>query len=129
MRALMGAVAVLVLAGLTGSAGAQDKKDKQDKFELKKLIGKWEPSDAIKGASVILEFSEKGKMAISIDLGGKAEKIEGTYKLEGDKLDMMIAIGGKEQKETVTISKLTDEEMIGKDSKGKEEKFKRVKAK
>ncbi len=122
MRALIGAIVVL---GFAGFAAAQDKKD--ETIDAKKLIGKWAPVDD--KAPVTIEFTDKGKLTLSIDLGGKAEKIEGTYKLEGDKLQMVMTFGGKEMTETVTISKLTDEEMVGKDSKGKEEKFKRIKAK
>jgi uncharacterized protein (TIGR03066 family) len=57
----------------------------------------------------------------------KSKKVEGTYKLESDKLEMALTMDGKETKETITITKLTDDEFVGKDSKGKEEKLKRVK--
>ncbi|WP_439630442.1 TIGR03066 family protein [Gemmata sp.] len=120
MRALVAAVVVLSFAGFTT---ADDKKD--GKIDAKKLIGKWSPTD--EKAPVVVEFTDKGKMSLTIEVGGKSEKIEGTYKLDGDKLEMVMAFGGKEMKETVTISKLTDEEMVGKDSKGKEEKFKKLK--
>jgi uncharacterized protein (TIGR03066 family) len=129
MRALIGAVAVLGLAGLAGPAAGQEKID------AKKLIGKWQPAEAAKGADVTVEFAEKGKLIFTIDVGGKTEKIEGTYKLDGDKLEMVMVVGkdkdgkDKEQRETVTLTKLTDEELVGKDSKGKEEKLKRVKGK
>jgi uncharacterized protein (TIGR03066 family) len=129
MRALIGAVAVLGLAGWADDAAAQEKID------AKKLIGKWQPAEPAKGADVTIEFAEKGKMTFVIDIGGKTEKIEGSYKLDGDKLEMVLVVGkdkdgkDKEQKETVTLTKLTDDELVGKDSKGKEEKLKRVKAK
>jgi len=122
MRTVIGAIVVLSFAGFVT---AQEKKD--EKIDGKKLIGKWAPAD--EKAPVTIEFTDKGKMTLSIDIGGKSEKIEGTYKLDGDKLEMVMSFGGKEMKETVVISKLTDDEMVGKDSKGKEEKFKRVKAK
>jgi uncharacterized protein (TIGR03066 family) len=123
MRVLVGFVAVLLLAAYTGHVAAQEKID------AKKLIGKWQPADSAKGVDVTLEFTDKGKMIIAIALGDKSEKIEGTYKLTGDQLEMVMSFGGKEQKETVTLTKLTDEEMAGKSKDGKEEKFKRVKAK
>ncbi len=40
-----------------------------------------------------------------------------------------MSLDGKEKKETHTVSKLTDDEMVSKDEKGKEEVMKRVKAK
>ena len=132
MRALIGAVAVLILTGFTA---AQDKKDdkkdkKDDKVDVKKLVGKWEPTDAPKGGpTVVVEFTDKGKLVLSADFMGKTEKLEGTYKVEGDKLEMVLTLSDKEQKETVTVTKLTDEEFTGKDAKGKEEKFKKLKGK
>lgn len=123
MRAIIGAVAILAIVGLASDAAAQEKID------AKKLVGKWQPADAKGGVDVTIEFTDKGKVILALDIGGKTDKIEGTYKVDGDKLEMVISLNGKEQKETVTLTKLTDEEMIGKDSKGKEEKFKRVKVK
>lgn len=123
MRALIGAVAVLAFAGF---AAAQ----KDEKIDGKKLVGKWEQASAPKGApKMTVEFTDKGKMTLSIDAGGKAITIEGTYKVDGNKLEMVLKADGKEEKETVTITKLTDTELAGKDSKGMEEKFVRVKAK
>ena len=121
MRTLMGAVVILAFAGFAGAA--RQDKDK-DKVDLKKLMGKWEPKDQ----GVIIEFADKGKLIISIDGGGKSEKIEGTYKaIEGNKLEVVIAFGGKEQKETLTVKKLTDDELITADGKGKEETLKKKK--
>lgn len=120
MRKLIGAAVVLAFAGLAGTAAGQDK----DKVDFKKLIGKWEPKDA----GITIEFMEKGKLALSIDLAGKIEKIEGSYKsIEPNKLEVVIAFGGKEQKETLTVKKLTDDELITTDSKGKDESLKKKK--
>jgi uncharacterized protein (TIGR03066 family) len=119
----MGALLVLGCAGFA-TAGAQKEKDK---FDVKKLLGKWEPADGKE--SITIEFAEKGKLTLTGESGGKTEKIEGTYKLEGDKLEIVISFGGKENKETVTLTKLTDDEWSGKDSKGKEETFRRPKKK
>lgn len=124
MRALIGAVMVL---GFVGFADAAQKEKDKEKFDAKKLLGKWEPADG--KSPVVIEFAEKGKLTLSIDIGGKSEKVEGTYKLDGDKLELAMSFAGKEQKETVTVTKLTDEEMVGKDSKGKEEAFKKIKPK
>ena len=118
MRLIIGAILVLTLAGASATAVAGD-----DKVDGKKLIGKWEPKDA----KIVIEFTDKGKLTMSIDEGGKTEKIEGTYKLDGNKLDVVISFGGKEQKETLTIKKLTDDELVTTDSKGKEETLKKKK--
>ena len=42
---------------------------------------------------------------------------------------MALKMDGKEQRETITISALTDEEFVGKDEKGKEERLRKVKTK
>ena len=120
MRALIGAVAVLVLAGASAAA--------DEKVDAKKLIGKWEPVEK-KDAGLVVEFADKGKLTVSFDLMGKTEKIEGTYKLDKDKLEIAMTFMGEEKKETLTVTKLTDDELVTKDSKGKEEKLKRMKAK
>jgi uncharacterized protein (TIGR03066 family) len=122
MRTLIGAVVVLAFAGLTT---AQDKKD--EKIDAKKLVGKWEPAGGKE--PVVVEFTDKGKLILSVEVGGKTEKVEGTYKLDGNKLKMVLSFGGKDQEETITVSKLTDDELVGKDSKGKEETLKKVKPK
>ncbi len=129
MRGLVGAVVVLAFAGFaTDVAGAQKEKDKEkDKFDAKKLVGKWEPADA--KIPITIEFTDKGKMILAVEFNGKSEKVEGTYKLASDKLEMVLTADGKEQKETLTLSKLTDDELVGKDSKGKAETLKRIKPK
>jgi uncharacterized protein (TIGR03066 family) len=119
MRALIGAVVVLAFAGF--AAAGQDKD--KDKIDAKKLIGKWEPKEG----GISIEFADKGKLILSVDLGGKTEKVEGSYKLDGAKLEVVISFGGKEMKETLTIKKLTDDELITTDSKGKDETLKKAK--
>jgi uncharacterized protein (TIGR03066 family) len=118
MRTFIGAVVIVAFAGLA-VAVAQDK----DKIDPKKLLGKWEPKDS----KVVIEFAEKGKLTLSQDGDGKSQKFDGTYKLDGNRLEIAIVILEKEQKETLTVKKLTDEELVTTDSKGKEETLKRKK--
>ena len=125
MRVLLG-LAMFAVMGLVTGATADDKKDV--KIDGKKLIGKWEPTDK-KGGPGVIEFTKDGKLIVSGDLGGKELKIEGTYKLDGNKLTLAMKFMDNDIKETVTLTKLTDEEMEGEDSKGKKETFKRIKAK
>jgi uncharacterized protein (TIGR03066 family) len=117
MRALVGCALGVLMVVSVGVA--------QEKVDGKKLIGKWQPAD--KKDNVTIEFSDKGKLVITVDVGGKAEKIEGTYKLDGNKLSVVVPFGGKEEKEEITVNKLTDEEMETTDSKGKKETLKKVK--
>lgn len=124
MRALM---ACGVAALLFGTAGFAD--DKKDEVDLKKLIGKWQPTEKKKDADLTLEFKKDGKLAITAAANGKDFTIDGTYKVTGNKIEVAINFGGQEQKETLTVIKLTDDELTTKDSKGKEETVKKYKEK
>ena len=125
MRAILGCTLAALLIG-TATMSADDK---DVKIDVKKLLGKWEPAEAKKDAKIIIEFAKDGKLVISADGGGKDIKIDGTYKINGNKIDLALTFGGQEQKETLTVTKLTDDEMSTEDSKGKKESLKRVKDK
>src|SRR5207247_1035806 len=103
MRAILGCTMTALLMFSAGLA-ADDKKE--EKIDAKKLIGKWEPGEAKKDVDMVIEFAEKGKLTLAVKLGDKTEKIEGTYKLEGNKLSLALSFGGQEQKETLTVHKL-----------------------
>jgi uncharacterized protein (TIGR03066 family) len=118
MRTLIGAAMILAFAGLNSAVG-QDKE--KDKIDLKKLMGKWEPKEGM----VVIEFADKGKFTLA--LSSDSKKFDGTYKLDGNRLEIAITIADKEQKETLTIKKLTDDELVTTDSKGKDETLKRKK--
>jgi len=98
----------------------------QEKLDPKKLLGKWEPVDS-KLTNLTLEFLDKGRWTLTVDIMGKTEKAEGTYKLDGNKLEVTISFAGQEQKELLTVKKLTDTEFVTTDSKGKDEAFRRKK--
>jgi|GEM_PF-763257 len=124
MRILLGVGMVLALCI---TSAADEKKD--EKIDGAKLIGKWEPVMPKKGELVSLEFTKDGKMIATADINGKSAKAEGTYKLTGDKLMFEVTYMGETAKETVTITKLTDDELVGKNQEGKVESFKRAKPK
>ncbi|MCE9563267.1 MAG: TIGR03066 family protein [Planctomycetes bacterium] len=126
MRAFVAAIVVLAFAGF---ATTEDKKD--EKIDVKKLIGKWErvepPAD--KAFKIVLEFADKGKVTMTMTIDKDSEKSDGTYKLDGNKLELMSTDVGKEKKETLTIVKFTDDVLVTKDSRGKEDTFNRIKPK
>src|SRR5262245_3327925 len=110
MRRVLAAVvcAIVFVAG----ASADDKK-----IDPAKLLGKWEltkseSGNAPKGA--IIEFMKDNKMSINVDFNGKSLKLEGTYKVDGDKLTVTIKPpdGGKEDSDTDTIKSLTDDKIV-----------------
>jgi len=111
--AAFGIVAALVVGG---SARAADDDN------AKKIVGKWEltksedPGAPI-GAAV--EFTKDGKVTIVAKADGKELKLDGTYKIEKDKLITKISFGGKTDEDTDEIVKLTDDtlELRDKDKK------------
>jgi uncharacterized protein (TIGR03066 family) len=122
MRAVLGCAAVFGLAaGLAGGAPAQDKKD-GGKIDPKKLVGKWEPADK-KAPPMVVEFTADGKVSLAV---GEA-KAAGTYKLDGDKLEVSIKHGAEELKQTLVVRKLTDDELTTEDEKQKVETLRRWK--
>ncbi len=124
MRTLIGMGAALALAC---GAAADDKKG--EKFDAAKLIGKWEPKDPKKGEEFVLDFARDGKLTVTGTLDGKVQTLSGTYKLDGDKLSFEVKFGAETIKEAITLSKLTDDEIEGKDKEGKVEALRRVKPK
>src|SRR5438067_1577771 len=123
MRIILG-LALVAAMGLVVTAGAGDD-DKDAKIDGKELIGTWTPKDEEKDKFVV-EFTKDGKLTFT---GEKEGKIEGTYKLDGNKLVITAKVGDKEQKMTRVITKLTDTELVSRrdDEGAKEETLMRVK--
>ena len=128
MRTVLG----LALAGLLVGAAGSPAQEKGEKIDAKKLIGKWEPTgdDLPKGAKVVIEFTDKGKVTVEFEFGGKKDKIDGTYKIDGNKLTMTRKLDGKDDTDTGTILKLTDDELeMQEEGKKKTDKLVRIKEK
>ncbi len=123
---------ICFVVGLAAYAAAAKEPSNKEK-----IIGNWEIE---KGETVppgtIFEFTKGGKMKMRFEVNGKKQELEADYTVEGDKLTITLldANGkprkgrdGKEAKETVTITKLTDTEFTAKDQKGKIDTFKKKK--
>lgn len=128
MKRLFAVALGAAVFGLAGFAGAQDKKD-DGKDYAKLIVGKWEVdksgSDLPKGST--LEFTKDGKMTAVVKADGQELKIEGTYKVEKDKLTVKLKLGDQEIDETATIKKLTDDALHLEDKDKKVDEFKKVK--
>jgi len=125
MRAILGCGLAVVLV-LAATAGAEDKKG--EKIDGKKLVGKWAPKGLPEGVKVLVEFTADGKASMSSEFGDKKDKTEGTYKLDGNKLTLTKKVGDKDEAKMMTVTKLTDEEMVMKnDKEAKETTLVRVK--
>ena len=112
-------VAVLAVVGLVGAGLSAD--DKKPDY-AKQIVGKWEVTKADEGTlptGSIVEFTKDGKFKAVEKDGDKEVVFEGTYKVTGDKFDITIKVGEESHSNTITITKLTDDELHTKDKDGK----------
>jgi uncharacterized protein (TIGR03066 family) len=122
--------ALMSLLVFAGGLPAEYKKG-DEKIDAKKLVGRWENVEFKEvGVSKTAEFAKDGKAVFTdTDAKGNETKVEGTYRIDGNKLVVTVTLKGKERQVTTTISKLTDAEMVGTDEKGFEGTWVRVKDK
>ncbi|MBX9579931.1 MAG: TIGR03066 family protein [Gemmataceae bacterium] len=122
----MRALSTFALAGVMAAGVSAD--DPAGKIDGKKLVGKWEPVDQPKGTKAVVEFAKDGKLLVRSEYGGQPYKLEGKYKLDGNKLAVVLDRNGKDQPATMTVSKLTDDELVWLEAgKKKADTLKRVK--
>jgi uncharacterized protein (TIGR03066 family) len=102
-----------------------------EKIDPAKLVGKWEDKNAGNGDTSSMEFTKDGSVKV-INKGAKGKDIllEGTYKVDGDKLTMKVHPGNKKKStdRVVTIEKLSDQEFVQTDDSKATKSFARVKA-
>jgi uncharacterized protein (TIGR03066 family) len=103
----------------------------QDKIDASKIVGKWEPDakDAPPGAKIVMEMTKDNKLTVNAEFNGQKINMAGTYKVEGDKLIVKMKPPGSEEEKTstMTIVKLTDDELVTKEGEKKAETLKRIK--
>src|SRR5262249_21219182 len=94
------------------------------------IVGVWELTKAGEGGPPVgttMEFTKDGKVKMSGKADGKEFALDGTYVVEGQKLTATIKSADRTEKGTVTIKKLTDEELVTQDENGRVLEFKRKK--
>lgn len=113
MKALSAFGLAVLLSVACGARAADDDN-------AKKIIGVWvvEKAEEIPAGATV-EFTKDGKLLLVAKINDKELKLEGTYKVEKDKLMTKMKIGDKVTEDTDTITKLTDEalELTDKDKK------------
>ena len=95
-----------------------------EKIDAKLLIGKWEPTgDKLPpGIKAVIEFQKDDKVVVDVEFQGKSQKIEGKYKVDGNKMEMtMKGPDGQERTQKMTIVKLSEKEATLKDEEKNEE--------
>lgn len=146
MRVVLGCAAVLALACGVALGG-------QAKVDAKLLAGRWEPvpegepkpdpkdkkdkkepkDKPPPGPAMVVEFAPEkdkpaeGRVTMTVTDAGKDHRAEGTFSLEGDKLSLRLKLGDREVKETLTVNKLTADELVTVDSKNNKETLRRKK--
>ena len=122
-------LAALVLA--TGSAAPVAPVPK-DLPAPPKLIGTWKLVKSTNGSEQLtkleVDFLPDGKMVIrQWNEGFPVNVYEGTYKFENGRVPYVMKIGDAEKKETLTVKKLTADELSLVDPDDIQEDFQRVK--
>lgn len=137
MRAILGGVLVLALAGQVALLAGQAKPDPA------KLIGRWEPvtekAEKKKDKKdepaatptgpppppTTIEFTKDGKVHLIVGEPGRDYRLSGTYRLTDSKLAVSFKMADREIAETLTVKKLTDAELVTEDSKNRVETLRR----
>lgn len=123
LRAIAPIAAVVALIASTQSVHAADAAKIEGTWKLTKSETPLPP-----GATALLIFGKDGKLTMKIEAGGQKLELQGTWKLDGEKLiTMQKTPDGKEVKESHTIKKLDDTDLITVDEKGKSDEFKKQK--
>ena len=116
---LLGCFAVVTMtAAAVADEKAVDKAKIVGTWEVTKSAGELPPEAAI-------QFTKDGKLKITAKVKDKTLTLAGTYKVEGNKLTIIMKMGDKEHKETMTIKTLTDSKLVTVDAKGKVDEFKK----
>jgi uncharacterized protein (TIGR03066 family) len=118
MKTLSAGVLGVCMVAFAGAAAAQDDN-------AKKIVGAWEVAKQTGDLPVgtVVEFLKDGKMTVTLKEGDKDLKLEGTYKVEKDKLNVTLKIGDDKHEEEVVIKKLTDDALEVEDKEKKVDTF------
>jgi uncharacterized protein (TIGR03066 family) len=125
MRTICAIALGVCVVAFAGTARAQDDN-------AKKIVGTWvvEKSGGDLPAGSSIEFTKDGKLNAAVKLEGMEIKLQGTYKLDKDKLTVKVKVEGMgEIEETATIKKLTDDTLELEDKDKKVDVFKKKKEK
>jgi uncharacterized protein (TIGR03066 family) len=126
MNSLRIAPATVLVVSLLGAVQAQEKK--ADYRAL--IVGVWELTKTGDGGPPVgttVEFTKDGKIKMTGKADGKEFSFDGTYGVEGEKLNGNLMTPGGEEKGTSKIKRLTDKELVTEDESGRVLEFKRQK--
>jgi uncharacterized protein (TIGR03066 family) len=122
MKAVLAGLLGVVMVGFATMAQAQDDN-------AKKIVGVWEVAKAggdLPAGSTI-EFTKDGMLKAVVKVEGMEVKLDGTYKVEKEKLTVKIKVADQNIEEVATIKKLTDDALEIEDKDKKVDVFKKKK--
>lgn len=91
------------------------------------VVGSWEPEKAPPNGKASIEFLKDGKLKMRIEVQDQKIEIDGSYKFTADdSMELEMTFNGQTKKETIKLA-IAEDVMTTTDSKGKVEKFKRIK--
>jgi uncharacterized protein (TIGR03066 family) len=122
MKTLHAVALALCLLGFAGTTRADEETSK-------KLIGTWvlDKSTGDLPAGSTVEFTKDGKLNVVVKDASGDLKLNGTYKVEKDKITVKLKVNDQDIEETVTIKKLTDDVLEVEDNENKVGTFKKKK--
>jgi uncharacterized protein (TIGR03066 family) len=104
---------------------ADDKKDNP-----KLVVGKWKVVKATPGTfplGTILDLSKDNKAKVVGNRDGKEFIHAGTYEVDGARIIITVKVEGEEQKHTLTITKISEADMVTEHGGGGTMEFKKEK--
>ena len=122
MKSVFAGLLGVVMVGFATTAQAQDDN-------AKKIVGVWEVAKAggdLPAGSTI-EFTKDGMLKAVVKVEGMEVKLDGTYKVEKEKLTVKIKVAEQNIEEIATIKKLTDDALEIEDKDKKVDVFKKKK--
>ena len=100
----------VILCVLAVGIRAGDEKDNP-----KLVVGKWKVVKASPGIfplGTVLDLNKDAEVKVVGKRDGKEFLHAGTYKVEGAKINITVKVEGQEQKHTLTITKISDTDMV-----------------
>jgi uncharacterized protein (TIGR03066 family) len=115
----------VILCVLAVGIRAGDEKDNP-----KRVVGKWKVVKASPGTfplGTVLDLSKDDKAKVVGNREGKEFTHAGTYEVDGARIVITVTVEGKEQKHTLTITKISDTDMATEHGGGGTIEFKKEK--
>jgi uncharacterized protein (TIGR03066 family) len=126
------AAAMVALGGASPAPGDEPKKDKdepkKEKSAAEKLVGTWEWVKGAMPAGSTLELTRDGKFKLTSKRDGKdVFTASGTYTADAESLKLKGTVEGRDVTTPLTITKLTETELVTQDERRRTDELKKAK--